>query len=69
MGTGSAVAAAARDVSKQLAELGQGGRDPFEALDGAGWTSWLGRGPSPCPAARSSTRMAPERRTPSVPGA
>jgi len=44
MGTGSAVAAAARDVSKQLAELGQGGRDPFEALDRAGIDELVGEG-------------------------
>ena len=44
MGTGSAVAAAARDVSKQLAELGQGGRDPFEALDRAGLDELVGEG-------------------------
>src|SRR6476660_2529264 len=44
MGTGSAVAAAARDVSKQLAELGQGGRDPFEALDRAGVDELVGEG-------------------------
>ena len=44
MGTGSAVAAAARDVSKQLAELGQGGRDPLEALDRAGIDELVGEG-------------------------
>ena len=44
MGTGSAVAAAARDVTKQLAELGQGGRDPFEALDRAGLDELVGEG-------------------------
>jgi len=43
-GTGSAVAAAARDVSKQLAELGQGGRDPLEALDRAGIDELVGEG-------------------------
>ena len=44
VGTGSAVAAAARDVTKQLAELGQGGRDPFEALDRAGLDELIGEG-------------------------
>ena len=44
MGTGSAVAAAARDVSKQLAELGQGGRDPLDALDRAGLDELVGEG-------------------------
>ena len=44
MGTGSAVAAAARDVTKQLAELGQGGRDPFEAFDRAGLDELVGEG-------------------------
>lgn len=44
MGTGSAVAAAARDVTKQLAELGQGGRDPFEALARAGLDELVGDG-------------------------
>jgi xanthine dehydrogenase YagR molybdenum-binding subunit len=44
MGTGSAVAAAARDVSKQLAGLGQGGRDPFEALGRAGVDELVGEG-------------------------
>jgi xanthine dehydrogenase YagR molybdenum-binding subunit len=44
MGTGSAVAAAARDVTKQLAELGQGGRDPREALDRAGIDELTGEG-------------------------
>jgi xanthine dehydrogenase YagR molybdenum-binding subunit len=44
MGTGSAVAAAARDVTKQLAELGQGGRDPLEALDRAGIDEIVGEG-------------------------
>jgi xanthine dehydrogenase YagR molybdenum-binding subunit len=44
MGTGSAVAAAARDVTKQLAELGQGGRDPLAALDHAGIDELVGEG-------------------------
>ena len=44
MGTGSAVAAAARDVSKQLAELGLGGRDPLDALDRAGIDELVGEG-------------------------
>jgi xanthine dehydrogenase YagR molybdenum-binding subunit len=44
MGTGSAVAAAARDVAKQLAELGQSGRDPFEALGRAGLDELVGEG-------------------------
>jgi xanthine dehydrogenase YagR molybdenum-binding subunit len=44
MGTGSAVAAAARDVTKQLAELGQGGRDPLDALDRAGLDELVGEG-------------------------
>jgi xanthine dehydrogenase YagR molybdenum-binding subunit len=44
MGTGSAIAAAARDVTKQLAELGQGGRDPLEALDRAGIDELVGEG-------------------------
>ena len=44
VGTGSAVAAAARDVSKQLAGLGQAGRDPFEALDRAGIDELVGEG-------------------------
>ncbi len=44
VGTGSAVAAAARDVTKQLAELGQAGRDPFEALDRAGIDELAGDG-------------------------
>jgi len=44
VGTGSAVAAAARDVTKQLAELGQGGRDPLEALDRAGIDELVGEG-------------------------
>ena len=44
MGTGSAVAAAARDVTKQLAGLGQGDRDPFEALDRAGLDELVGEG-------------------------
>jgi len=44
VGTGSAVAAAARDVTKQLAELGQGGRDPLEALDRAGLDELVGEG-------------------------
>ncbi len=44
VGTGSAVAAAARDVTKQLAELGQGGRDPLEALDRAGIGELVGEG-------------------------
>ena len=44
MGTGSAVAAAARDVTKQLAELGQGGRDPLEGLDRAGIDELVGEG-------------------------
>jgi xanthine dehydrogenase YagR molybdenum-binding subunit len=44
MGTGSAVAAAARDVSKQLAELGQGGRDALAALDAAGIDELVGEG-------------------------
>jgi len=44
MGTGSAVAAAARDVSKQLAELGLDGRDPLDALDRAGIDELVGEG-------------------------
>ena len=44
MGTGSAVAAAARDVTKQLAGLGQGDRDPFEALERAGLDGLVGEG-------------------------
>jgi xanthine dehydrogenase YagR molybdenum-binding subunit len=44
MGTGSAVAAAARDVTKQLAELGQGGDDPLAALDAAGLDELVGEG-------------------------
>jgi xanthine dehydrogenase YagR molybdenum-binding subunit len=44
VGTGSAVAAAARDVTKQLAELGQGGRNPIEALDRAGIDELVGEG-------------------------
>ncbi len=44
MGTGSAVAAAARDVAKQLAELGLGGRDPLDALDRAGIDELVGEG-------------------------
>jgi xanthine dehydrogenase YagR molybdenum-binding subunit len=44
MGTGSAVAAAARDVTKQLAELGQGGGDPLAALDIAGLDELVGEG-------------------------
>jgi len=44
MGTGSAVAAAARDVTKQLAELGQGGRDPLAALRLAGLDELVGEG-------------------------
>ena len=44
MGTGSAVAAAARDVTKQLAELGQGGRDPLAALELAGLDELVGEG-------------------------
>ncbi len=44
MGTGSAVAAAARDVIKQLAELGQGGDDPLAALAAAGLDELVGEG-------------------------
>jgi xanthine dehydrogenase YagR molybdenum-binding subunit len=44
MSTGSAVAAAARDVTKQLAELGQGGRDPLDALARAGIDELTGEG-------------------------
>ena len=44
VGTGSAVAAAARDVTKQLAELGHGGRNPLEALDHAGIDELVGEG-------------------------
>jgi xanthine dehydrogenase YagR molybdenum-binding subunit len=44
MGTGSAVASAAGDVTKQLAELGQGGRDPFEALARFGIDELVGDG-------------------------
>src|SRR6185503_10335970 len=44
MGTGSAVASAARDVGKQLAELGLGGRDPLDALDRAGIDELVGEG-------------------------
>ncbi len=44
MGTGSAVAAAARDVTKQLAELGQGGRDPLDALARTGIDELTGEG-------------------------
>ena len=44
VGTGSAVAAAARDVAKQLAGLGQGGRDPLDALGRAGIDELVGEG-------------------------
>ena len=43
MGTGSAVAAAARDVQKQLADLGFG-TDPLDAMDRAGLDELVGEG-------------------------
>jgi CO/xanthine dehydrogenase Mo-binding subunit len=49
VGTGSAVAAAARDVSKHLAELGQGGRDPSRRSIAPGSMSSSARAPSSCP--------------------
>jgi hypothetical protein len=69
MGTGSAVAAAARDVSKQLAELGQGGRDPFEALGRAGIDELVGEGTFELPGGSQFNRTARAPPTRSGPGA
>ena len=57
MGTGSAVAAAARDVSKQLAELGLDGRTPW-TRSAAPIDELLGEGTFELPGGASSTATA-----------
>ena len=66
MGTGSAVAAAARDVTKQLADLGHR-RRPDGRRQGS--TSSSARARTSCPAGRCSTATARARPTPCAPGA